>query len=165
MNKTFQQSMSIGKRGEAIAKEYLKNNGWNFIDVSNNKDFQKKDIDFVVEKNEKSFTIDVKTDNFSTGNFFIETKKNEGKNSLGCIFSTEANFWWYIFLPAKQLYIFRPSVMIEHMENNSFREVGHGTTVGSGGYTSKGQLVAIQSAPYDRCIDIETYIDNTNEGV
>lgn len=62
-----------GVSAQEIVKEYLTNRGNTIIDVSEDKEYQPKDIDFLVEKGGNRTTLEIKGDMFSsTGNFYFE---------------------------------------------------------------------------------------------
>lgn len=66
----FERQKEIGREGEEIVLEYLRERHL-VDDVRENKDFQKQDIDFIVD----GVSLEIKTDNniSRTGNIYIET--------------------------------------------------------------------------------------------
>lgn len=71
----FNKSINIGDYGEKIIKAYFETNP-NIVsvtDVSKNKKYQDKDIDFIVKlKNGEDISIELKTDTYDTGNIFMK---------------------------------------------------------------------------------------------
>ena len=152
----FNSSNTIGKRGEHLTKQYLNNNGWLTVDTAGHKLFQQIDIDMVIEKNGTVYTVDVKTDRHVSKNFFIETVSNDTKNTLGCIYVTKADYWFYYFEDSDECFIFKPADMIKHIEENNFRKVSHATSIaGREVYKSHGVLVPINTAPITQKIKLK----------
>ena len=96
----------LGERGVVHVIEwlYLLNNTTGVWDVQDEKEYQIKDIDLLWttesggEDYDTAKTIEVKTDFYTTGNFFFETVSNVKKNTLGCFLKTEADFLFYYFI-------------------------------------------------------------------
>jgi hypothetical protein len=104
----FNKSINIGDYGEQIIKSYLETNPEvaNVIDVSKDKEYQDKDIDFIVElKNGESISVELKTDTYDTGNIFYEAISNQEYNVLGCMIKSKAKCLFYYFIKTKELYI------------------------------------------------------------
>lgn len=130
----FNDSNTIGKRGEAAIQAYLEKKNWLVTDVSDVPFFQQIDVDALIQKplaNGKMRTemIDYKCDSHSPRNFAIEIISNDVKNTLGCIHVTEANLWMYYFEKTNDLYIFNPADMVEHLNEkaNDYRLIKHPT--------------------------------------
>lgn len=91
----------MNKQGLAvqeIVKHHLEQRGNKVVDVSQVKDYQKHDIDFIVFKGDKSTTLEVKKDKslFRTGNIFVECGFQRGNfYSLGWIKYCEADYICY----------------------------------------------------------------------
>lgn len=71
---SFNMCKKKGLAVQEIVKRHLEERGNKIIDVSEDGNYQKIDIDFIVERDGISTTLEVKTDKklFSTLNFFIE---------------------------------------------------------------------------------------------
>lgn len=126
----FNSSNKIGHQGEQFVKQWileLHPNVSSITDVSDDKFYQKQDIDFVVDfTNGKQATIEIKTDTYKTGNMFFETISNEEYQTKGCLTKTNANFLFYYF-PNYQngvLYIFKMKAFRKFVLDNlsHFRE-------------------------------------------
>ena len=105
---TFNKSINIGNYGEQIIRSYFENNPniVNIINVSNDKEYWDKDIDFIVElKNGENISIELKTDTYDTGNIFYEAISNKEHNVLGCMVRSKAKCLFYYFIKTKELYI------------------------------------------------------------
>lgn len=89
--KSFLKMKSKGKKGETAVKEYYLKNGHNVIDVSEDKEFQKMDIDFIIDGN----FVEVKTQSsINKSQKIVLELETEYYNSLikkGWFNSTEAN--------------------------------------------------------------------------
>lgn len=58
----FDEMNTKGKVGEVVVADYLSSIGYTVINVSPVPEYQKKDIDLVIGKDGKSYTVEVKTD-------------------------------------------------------------------------------------------------------
>lgn len=104
----FNKSINIGDYGEQIIKSYLEANPdvLDVIDVSKDKSYQDKDIDFIVKlKNGEDISVELKTDTYDTGNIFYEAISNQEYNVLGCMIKSKAKCLLYYFIKTKELYI------------------------------------------------------------
>ena len=104
----FNKSINIGDYGEQIIKSYLEVNPnvLSVTDVSKDKKYQDKDIDFIVRlKNGEDISIELKTDTYDTGNIFYEAISNKEYNVLGCMIKSKAKCLLYYFIKTKELYI------------------------------------------------------------
>ena len=104
----FNKSINIGDYGEQIIKSYFETNPniADVIDVSKDKTYQDKDIDFIVKlKSGKNISIELKTDTYDTGNIFYEAISNKEHNVLGCMIKSKAKCLLYYFIKTKELYI------------------------------------------------------------
>lgn len=106
---SFSQSNKLGKTGEQIIYNYLFSlpDVIDIIDVSDDYEYQEKDIDLLVEfKNKpgKYKPIEIKTDSYNSGNIFYETKSCVELGTLGCMEKTKARLLLYYFINTKELY-------------------------------------------------------------
>lgn len=71
----FKDDLAVGKRGEKAVAAALLKRGHTITDVSNDAEYQDKDIDFMLCKNDVVVSLEVKNDikSNTTGNVFIET--------------------------------------------------------------------------------------------
>ncbi len=88
---SFLKMKSKGKKGESAVKDYYLKNGHNVIDVSEDNEFQKMDIDFIIDGN----FVEVKTQSsINKSEKIVLEIETEYYNSLvkkGWFNSTEAN--------------------------------------------------------------------------
>lgn len=104
----FKKSINTGYCGEQIIKSYFETNPniADVIDVSKDKAYQNKDIDFIVKfKNGDSVSVELKTDTYDTGNIFYEAISNQEYNVLGCMAKSKAKCLLYYFIKTKELYV------------------------------------------------------------
>jgi hypothetical protein len=97
----FNESLTEGASGEHVIWGLLSKNDKvrSIVDVRQDKGFQEKDIDFLVESVDRQFTpIEVKTDFKAqdTGNIVYEVSTN---GNMGCFEKTQAKFIYY-YIPA-----------------------------------------------------------------
>ena len=99
-NRGFQKDKEIGKWGEHLFATYLSQHNYTYEDVSEDKNYQKKDIDFIVDK----IKYEVKTDCWftKTGNLAIEDTiyHHDGRITDGWYHYTEADYLVYAIPPS-----------------------------------------------------------------
>jgi hypothetical protein len=160
-------TMDAASKVAAIATEHItiflnsQNNSVEVINVENDLNFRRKDIDLIWKYNSintsslRQISIEIKGDNyFETGNYFFETHSNEQKNTPGCFMYSEADFLYYYFIK-KELHIIplkkTREWFIDHL--NDFKERRTTTPIGmlSEHYNTVGRLVprklALQQIP------------------
>ena len=154
LNHNWKDQKKLGELGveHIIDWLYYLNKTTGVWDVQDEKKYQKKDIDLLwtVEPGDKEYTIEVKTDTYTSGNFFFETVSNVSKNTLGCFLKTEADFLFYYFIEMGQLFVLNTGAIQKwFLENkNRYNEKVLGT---DNLYQSKGYAVPIKDIPKE-CI-------------
>lgn len=106
----FKTSNELGKFGESIAKKYFdqSNKISSYLDVTDDDIYREKDIDFILNmKNGNVITVEAKADKVPSSNIFFETISDIEKNTLGCMYKTEADYIFYYFIAFKELYILK----------------------------------------------------------
>ena len=91
----FQQQKIKGKDAERIVKQHLQQQGIEVLDVAEVPDYQKIDIDFLIKKNGKTASLEVKADYRinKTCNFFFEAGAQRGDYvSTGWLFKCKADY-------------------------------------------------------------------------
>ena len=104
----FHESLKVGDKGELIIMNFLEEspNVNAVIDVSGIPDYQEVDVDAIVKmKTGKEFSIEIKTDTYTSGNIYYETISAIETGSQGCFLKTEADYIFYYFLNMEVLYI------------------------------------------------------------
>lgn len=94
----FDKMNKQGLAVQEIVKAHLESRGNKIVDVSQVKEYQKRDIDFIVSKDGKTTTLEVKKDKslFRTGNIFIECGSYRGNYySAGWIKYCDADYICY----------------------------------------------------------------------
>lgn len=163
-NMNFDEANLIGKKGEAKVCQWLRDKGWLVCDLSLSDYFQKIDVDFIIYKvdengnQSKPLMIDVKTDRYTTGNMAIETISNDNKMTDGCIYQTQADYWFYYYPNLNKLCIFKPSDMRALLKENEGKyKPFKMSTRGYGGgvlYSSHGYLVPVTELEKVRTVSI-----------
>lgn len=150
---TFIEKNEFSKRG--IEKVYLYLNSLKktiqIKNVEEDKEYQKNDIDLVwvyrKKNDEVMISIEVKTDMYTTGNFWLETLSNEGLGTKGCFIKSKARYLFYYFTKWDNMYIIplkkAQSWFVKNL--NRFRESKTTTKDEKGNYkhTTVGRLVPI----------------------
>lgn len=100
----FERSLEIGERGEVkVATDILEKKGFTIKEYNKNMDY-----DIMVEKNNKTYLIEVKTDQYefyndtTTNNMFFEIKCNGKASGL---MGTKADYIFYYFPKHKLVYM------------------------------------------------------------
>ena len=129
----FTTDNEIGHKGEIVIYNYLINHSStdNVIDVSNDKWFQKFDIDFIQIDGEDCVNkIEVKTDRMAdrTGNMVYEVYSDRRNYTKGCFEKTEADYIFYYLINTNILYIFNTQELrewiLEHQHNLKLVDMG-----------------------------------------
>lgn len=108
---SFDEKNSFSKKGIVIVSDYLKTmkKTVKVINVEDDPKSQSEDIDIIwVRKNqdiEVQIPIEVKTDNYTTGNFWLETFSNEKAGTPGCFVKSKAKYLFYYFPKWNKMYI------------------------------------------------------------
>ncbi len=111
-NKTGFSTFSERKMQEAeeLNKivDFFQKSGFNTQDLSENKNFFKKDIDLSISTGESTFYVEVKIDKWidKTNNFFLEIISNERKSSMWCFLVSEADILLYYCTESEICYLF-----------------------------------------------------------
>ena len=136
MYNEFFQDLSYGKRGEKMVNDALTAQGQNVIDMSNDSEYRKKDIDFrVITKNKKEErTLEVKSDYSSqyTGNFFIEYQNynNKKRNYKGWYYYCEAEYICFVQQENHKAYIVKFEELKQDIKKNRYRSAPSNDTWG-----------------------------------
>lgn len=144
----FKSKNEYSKEAVRLITHYLKRKGHRVLDVQNHHLCQKKDIDLVTYYQNQLETLEIKSDQYTTGNFFFETVSNAGLNRLGCFMYTESDYIYYYFSEWDKLYILPTkdtrNWFIQVM--NTYREIEVRTSVNpqQDYYHSYGRIVPIQ---------------------
>lgn len=178
MNNQYEKSLL----GINIAKKYLSINPKvkKVIDVEDNEDFRKDDIDLValmVDKNNvlKKCFIEVKCDTYASQNLYFETISNKNKNTPGCLLYSKAHFLFYYFEKYKKLYILPMKKFREWFlkNKNNFTKKEVFTKSNNSNeiyYSSEGYIIPLDSIHGDfldyQLVDIELSKEGeTNAGI
>jgi len=108
---TFAEKDKFSKKGIDVVCDYLNSlkKTIEVKNVENDKNYQKNDIDliWVYKKDNTSLmiSIEVKTDKYTTGNFWLETLSNEEFGTLGCFLKSKAKYLFYYFTEWDSMYI------------------------------------------------------------
>jgi hypothetical protein len=145
----FNKSNKIGTEGVNEILKFLDKDKsiLGVVSVEDNKIYQPKGIDFIaVTKTEKLRKIEIKTDTYDTGNYFIETISNSSKNTKGCLLTTESDFIFYYFIKKKELNIINTKKFQEwfDLNQNRFSSRTCCTGVNGSSYSTIGKLVPIK---------------------
>lgn len=94
----FNKALAAGKVGEDLVLDYMTAIGYHMEDVSGDKDFQKRDIDFLACYKGNRMAIEVKADSrvAETGNLVVETCTNIDANKKGWFFTTQATHIFFV---------------------------------------------------------------------
>jgi len=150
---TFEEKNDFSKKGISIVCAYLSllKKTVSIKNVEDDQNYQKNDIDlvWVYKKDEKEImiSIEVKTDKYITGNFWLETFSNEELGTLGCFVKSKAKYLFYYFTMWDSMYVIPLGVAKEWFNANLTRFIESKTTTkdnnGNYRHTTVGRLVPI----------------------
>ena len=107
----FKEDKAKGKCGEQIVYDYYNNIGCNIIDVSEDKEYQQQDIDFLID----GIGYEVKTQNCIYGNkICIELTANVERNYNGWFYTTAAKYLVFVDKVNGTLYKIRTEDLREY---------------------------------------------------
>ena len=120
----FQDDNAIGKRGERIFAAFLESRGCRYEDVSESKEYQDKDVDFIVYSRKepgRKVMVEVKNDTriAQTGNVFFETMSNVDFATNGCFSKTEADLMAIVSETEKLIYFVDAKFLKEYVGRNN----------------------------------------------
>lgn len=125
----FEKQNVIGGKGERVVAKVLADRGWEVYDARNSRNYQQKDIDYVVHKTKegKHYKVEVKTDRYIayTGNLLVENAStcNPKHNYQGWIHYTEADVIAYVCAHTNHIYIVAVEDIKEYIAKNLPYEV------------------------------------------
>lgn len=108
---TFEEKDSFSKQGIKAVYNYLNalNKTIKIINVEDDPRYQRQGIDLVwiykKGRNKIKISIEVKTDKYTTGNFWLETLSNEEIGTQGCFIKSKAKYFFYYFPEWRNMYI------------------------------------------------------------
>lgn len=131
----FYKDLQTGKRGERLVKTALEARNHTVIDLSDDREAQRKDIDLLlVNPQQQRTTLEIKNDvrSESTGNVFIETYniRNKSHSLQGWLFYCAAEFMCFLQETSKRAHIVALSDIKEAIKTNKYKEVSTATTKG-----------------------------------
>lgn len=105
----FLKAKRIGNQGEKLVAEWLQRIGYEVEDVSMNRDYFAKDIDFIVTKGEEEMAVEVKTDQrmADSGNVLLEVRVDVDKNKPGWWQYCQATHLFFVDIRQKQVHCVR----------------------------------------------------------
>lgn len=150
----FNESLVVGKTGEDIVWNWLASRPYvvDMKDVSNDKKYQKQDIDFLVTfKGGQTISAEVKTDTYTSGNIYFETISDTIMNTKGCMYVTKADYLLYYFIKTGELFILKMNEYREWFKKYKHRKdlgfehkVVRNTRYESEGYTFPAKLLLME---------------------
>ena len=116
----FNEDNEIGKRGERIFAKFLDCMKLEYDDVSDVREYQKQDIDFIVKCGESDLKFEVKNDTriATTGNIFFETMSNVDYSTNGCFNKTKADVMVIVSESESKLYMISSNALKKYVDEN-----------------------------------------------
>lgn len=150
----FHDKNEFSKKGIEVVTNLLKKDIQTIqVDnVESDPTYQKEDVDLIWKYKDHNNNIivekiEVKTDNYNTGNFWLETLSNKELKTQGCFLKSYAKNYYYYFTSTKELYIIPIKDARDWFEENyhRFRESETTTKTETGQYshTTVGRIVPI----------------------
>ena len=120
----FAADNEIGKRGERIFTDFLRRHGYSFTDVSDDREYQRQDVDVLIESKKTAGTkipAEVKNDTMihKTGNIFFETMSNVDYATDGCFQKTKADIMAIVSEPEKSIYLVDAQFLKKYVTENA----------------------------------------------
>lgn len=145
----FNKSIEIGKRGEQEFIELFSQLPTvnQIVDLRDSPEMRENDIDFLVRTPKGNFTLELKTDTYASGNFFIETISAKETHSVGWAFKSKAQFLAYYFIKYQKIYIFKMKDIQKIAGSSSFLEFRKTlqNKWKDGTYTSEGLAIPVNT--------------------
>jgi len=148
-----QNKLPFVKEAENRCIKYLKGQGEEVIDVSNNEKYYKLGIDILVKEPDGYVNIDVKADEkiSSTGNIFYELIECLWKNcstdiKFGWGFNTRLHYIYYVDVKNWKLYIIDHNELYEFIWNKNF---GQYRMIPHEKYKTLGFLIPLKELNYE----------------
>lgn len=151
----FDKSLNEGKIIESIVKKNLEKRGFEVIDLSDKKIYQKIDVDFMIKRGNSKMLIEVKADYEmnKTGNIFLEDGM-ERKTGFypGWLRKSKADLLWYHDAVKNIGYVLHFRKMANDVANiygikkfNNLRDdcIGYGYVVPADDLAKKGWLLEV----------------------
>jgi hypothetical protein len=130
----FYDDLARGKRGEKLVYDALTARGSIITDLRDDMEARWNDIDFLLEKDGKQTTLEVKTDYASerTGNFFIEyeNRNNKKHNYFGWYRYCKAEYLCFVQEGARKAYIVLLDELKQTIKKDPFRVANGKDAVG-----------------------------------
>lgn len=122
MYKKFKEDIERGKVGENVCITLFKNMGCEVNPVTEDTDFQKDDVDCLVEfrgQNEATH-IEIKTDYQAhyTGNIAYEVISNIDYRTIGCFEKTKAKYICYVVYGNRKIYLLDTQTLKNDVKNH-----------------------------------------------
>lgn len=146
---TFNDKDEFSKIGTDLVCRYLKSieETQRVENVESDPNYQRDDIDLLWTKGSEIVPVEVKTDSYATGNFWLETISNEFLRTEGCFLKTKAKYLFYYFIKYDNLYIIPMEKARKWFLENMHRFKESRTTTkdenGEYTHTTVGRIVAI----------------------
>lgn len=105
----FLKAKRVGDQGEKLVADWMQRLGYNVEDVSMNRDYFDKDIDFLMSKDGEEMTVEVKTDQrmADSGNVLLEIRVDVDKNKDGWWKYCQATHLFFVDIRQKQVHCVR----------------------------------------------------------
>lgn len=105
----FLKAKRVGDQGERLVANWMQQLGYTVEDVSMNREYFSKDIDFIVTKGEEQMTLEVKTDQrmADSGNILLEIQVDVEKNKDGWYRYCQASHLFFVDIRQKQVHCVR----------------------------------------------------------
>lgn len=119
----FIKEYKKGVIGEELAINYFKRKGWIVYDVRNEWFYRKKDIDFIIEMDNRRFSFEVKTQKrINQKHEIIVETCNLNLNKDGWFYYSECDYFLFVNPEERKGYIISAFSLKEYIENSNFEE-------------------------------------------
>lgn len=168
----YQQDLKAGKHGEALVIKAFESmpSCVTVCDVSDNKDYQKEDVDFLfITRNmfkTDVFKVEVKTDSYPEKNLYFELVSNLERGTPGCLMYTQADYLAYFYEKTGSCYVFDAQKLKTTVFGHPFffdesKKKKVTNKVGEAQYTSVGLAIPLKDLM--ECVAFKLDINNGAE--
>lgn len=143
----FAESLKFGGYGEHAIWDLFIKQPWvkSIVDVRDDKRFQQKDIDFLIEDKNRQFTqIEVKTDYkaHQTGNIVYEITTS---NNIGCFEKTQADYIVYFIPKSREAHLINTLILRDYIKKTKPNQIRMGDN-------ATGYLLSIEELKKNKII-------------
>lgn len=124
----FADRLKIGKYGEDVVIQYFKDNNIHYIDVRDDKVFQKDEIDFITYIDGKFISVEVKTSEkniYKDNKLMVKThtkydnaEEDKKRGNDAYLYRTKADYFFYVCCQTNDIIIVKTKTLRDYINAN-----------------------------------------------